>query len=34
VTINLGDAMREAQERLDRARTVDAPVRLINGGTP
>lgn len=33
VTINLGDAMREAQERLDRARTVDAPVRLINGST-
>ena len=29
VTINLGDAMREAQERLDRARTVDVPVRRI-----
>ena len=29
VTINLSDAMREAQERLDRARTVDVPVRRI-----
>ena len=29
VTINLGDAMRDAQERLDRARTVDVPVRRI-----
>ena len=33
VTINLGDAMREAQERLDRSRTVDAPVRIIGGST-
>ena len=29
VTINLSDAMRDAQERLDRARTVDVPVRRI-----
>ena len=29
VTINLSDAMREAQERLDRSRTVDVPVRRI-----
>ncbi len=29
VTINLGDAMRDAQERLDRSRTVDVPVRRI-----
>ncbi len=29
VTINLQDAMQVAQERLDRARTVDVPVRRI-----
>ena len=29
VTINLGDAMREAQERLDRSRVVDVPVRRV-----
>ena len=29
VTINLGDAMREAQERLDRSRVVDVQVRRI-----
>ena len=29
VTINLGDAMREAQERLDRSRTVDVPMRRV-----
>lgn len=34
VTINLQDAMQVAQERLDRARTVDVPARLINGSTP
>ena len=29
VTINLGDAMREAQERLDRSRVVDVQVRRL-----
>lgn len=29
VTINLGDAMREAQERLDRSRVVDVQVRRV-----
>lgn len=33
ININLHDAMREAQDRLDRSRTVEAPVRVINGGT-
>ena len=29
VTINLGDAMREAQERLDRSRVVDVQARRV-----
>ena len=34
VTINLGDAMREAQERLDRSRVVDVQARVVDGRTP
>ena len=33
VTINLGDAMREAQERLDRSRVVDVQARVVDGRT-
>ena len=33
VTINLGDAMREAQERLDRSRVVDVQARVVDGST-